>query len=153
MNGHQFSSVQSLSRVRLFATPWIAARQASLSITSSQSSLRLMSIESVMPSSVVPFSSCPQFLPAGHSYVQITKQLASHIWLVNHSVPTPAVSEHLFTCFKEPFVFTFLWAINIFCSFPLLIVFFLVLFLGTLYILALHLCYIFQIFLHLAFVI
>ena len=47
----QFSSVQLLSRVRLFETPWIAARQASLSITSSQSSLRLMSIESVMPSS------------------------------------------------------------------------------------------------------
>ena len=47
----QFSSVQSLSRVRLFATPWIAACQASLSITNSWSSLRLMSIESVMPSS------------------------------------------------------------------------------------------------------
>ena len=45
------SSVQSLSHVRLFATPWIAARQASLSITSSRSSLRLTSIESVMPSS------------------------------------------------------------------------------------------------------
>ena len=44
-------SDQSLSRVRLFATPWIAARQASLSITSSWSSLRLTSIESVMPSS------------------------------------------------------------------------------------------------------
>ena len=50
-NGGQFSSVQSLSRVRLFATPWIAARQASLSITNSRSSLRLASIESVMPSS------------------------------------------------------------------------------------------------------
>ena len=48
---HQFSSVQSLSRVRLFATPWIAARQASLSITNSRSSLRLTSIELVMPSS------------------------------------------------------------------------------------------------------
>ena len=48
---NQFSSVQLLSRVRLFATPWIAARQASLSITSSQSSLKLMSIESVMASS------------------------------------------------------------------------------------------------------
>ena len=47
----QFSSVQLLSRVRLFATPWIAARQASLSITNSRSSLRLMSIKSVMPSS------------------------------------------------------------------------------------------------------
>ena len=45
----QFSSVQSLSRVRLFATPWIAAHQASLSITNSRSSLRLMSIKSVMP--------------------------------------------------------------------------------------------------------
>ena len=47
----QFSLVQSISRVRLFATPWIAARQASLSITNSWSSLRLTSIESVMPSS------------------------------------------------------------------------------------------------------
>ena len=46
-----FSSVQSLSRVRLFATPWIAARQASLSITNSRSPLRLTSINSVMPSS------------------------------------------------------------------------------------------------------
>ena len=45
------SSVQSLSRVRLFATPWIAARQASLSTTNSRNSLRLTSIESVMPSS------------------------------------------------------------------------------------------------------
>ena len=45
------SSVQSLSRVELFETPWIAAHQASLSITNSRSSLRLMSIESVMPSS------------------------------------------------------------------------------------------------------
>ena len=45
------SSVQSLSRVRLFVTPWIATRQASLSITNSWSSLRLTSIESVMPSS------------------------------------------------------------------------------------------------------
>jgi len=47
----QFSSVQSLSHVQLFVTPWIAARQASLSITNSQSSLKLTSIESVMPSS------------------------------------------------------------------------------------------------------
>ena len=48
---YQFSSVLSLSRIRLFATPWIAARQASLSIINSRSSLKLMSIESVMPSS------------------------------------------------------------------------------------------------------
>ena len=47
----ELPSVQSLSHVRLFATPWITARQASLSITNSWSSLRLTSIESVMPSS------------------------------------------------------------------------------------------------------
>ena len=46
----QFGSVQSLSRVQLFATPWTAARQASLSITNSHSLLKLISIESVMPS-------------------------------------------------------------------------------------------------------
>ena len=57
----QFSSVQSLSRVQLFATPWIAARQASLSITNSQSSLRLMSIELVMPSSYLIL--CRPLLP------------------------------------------------------------------------------------------
>ena len=45
----QFSSVQSLIRVRLFATPWTAARQASLSITNSQSLLKPMSIELVTP--------------------------------------------------------------------------------------------------------
>ena len=48
---YQFSSVQSLSRLWLFETPWIAVCQASLSITNSRSSLRLTSIESVMPSS------------------------------------------------------------------------------------------------------
>ena len=47
----QFSSVQLLSPVWLFASPWIAARQASLSMTNSRSSLRLTSIESMMPSS------------------------------------------------------------------------------------------------------
>ena len=46
---HQFSSVQLLSPVRLFSTPWTAACQASLSITNSRSLLKLMSIESVMP--------------------------------------------------------------------------------------------------------
>ena len=46
----KFSSVQSLSRVQLFATQWTAARQASLSITNSRSLLKLMSIELVMPS-------------------------------------------------------------------------------------------------------
>ena len=64
----QASSVQSLSRVRLFVTPRITARQAFLSITNSQSLLKLMSIESVISSSVVPFSSCPQSLPASESF-------------------------------------------------------------------------------------
>ena len=57
----QFSSVQSLSRVRLFATPWIAARQASLSITNSWSSFKLMSVELVMPSGHLILC-CPLFL-------------------------------------------------------------------------------------------
>ena len=65
------NSVQLLIRVWLFATPWITARQASLSITNSRSSLRLMSIESVMPSNhlilVTPFS-CPQSFPASESF-------------------------------------------------------------------------------------
>ena len=51
MQSHQSSSVQSLSHVWLFVTPWVAAHEASLSITNSQSSLRLTAIESVMPSS------------------------------------------------------------------------------------------------------
>ena len=50
MSSVQFSSFQPLSLVRLFATPWTATRQASLSITNSWSSPKLMSIESVMPS-------------------------------------------------------------------------------------------------------
>ena len=51
IKGFPFSSVQSLSRVQLFAAPWITAHQASLCITNSRNSLRLASIESVMPSS------------------------------------------------------------------------------------------------------
>ena len=62
------SSVQSLSRVHLFATPWTAAHQASLFITISRSSLRLMSIESVMPSSNLilgrPFLLLPPISPS-----------------------------------------------------------------------------------------
>ena len=58
---HQFSSVQSLCPVRLFATPWIAAHQASLSITNSQSLLKLTSIELVMPSKYLILC-CPLLL-------------------------------------------------------------------------------------------
>ena len=67
-----FSSVQSLSRVQLFATPWIAARQASLSITNSRSSPNPCPsswwCHPAITSSVVPFSSCPQSLPASESF-------------------------------------------------------------------------------------
>ena len=67
-----FSSVQSLSRVWLSAIPWNAARQASLSITNSRSSLRLTPIESVMPSSHLilchPLLLLPQSLPASGSF-------------------------------------------------------------------------------------
>ena len=58
---YQFSSVQSLSRGRLFVTPWIVARQASLSITNSGSLLKLMPIESVMPSNYLLLC-CPLLL-------------------------------------------------------------------------------------------
>ena len=69
----QFSSVQSLSRVRLFATPWIAARQASLSITNSRSSPKSSCASSwwcypAISSSLIPFSSCPQSLRAWGSF-------------------------------------------------------------------------------------
>ena len=66
------SSVQLLNRVWLFVTPWIAAHQASLSITNSWSSLKLKSIEPVMPSSHLilccPLLLLPQSLPASESF-------------------------------------------------------------------------------------
>ena len=68
----QFSSAQSLSCVRLLATPWIAAGQASVSITNSQSLLKLgpssRCWHPAISSSVIPFSSCPQSLPASGSF-------------------------------------------------------------------------------------
>ena len=74
------SSVQSLSRVRLSATPWIAARQASLSITNSRSSLRLTSIESVMPSNHLILC-CPLlFLPSIFPSIRVfSNESALHI--------------------------------------------------------------------------
>ena len=61
---YPFSSVQSLSRVWLFATPWTAARQASLSITNSRSLLKLMSIQSVMTSNYLVLCSPLLLLPS-----------------------------------------------------------------------------------------
>ena len=63
--------VQLLTCIRFFAHPWTAARQASPSFTISQSFLKLVSIESVMPSNhliLVPFSSCLQAFPASRSF-------------------------------------------------------------------------------------
>ena len=69
---NNLSSVQLLSQIQLLVTPWIAACQANRSITSSWSVLKLMSIESVMPSNhlitVVLFSSCLQSFPASESF-------------------------------------------------------------------------------------
>ena len=68
----QFSSVQSLSHVRLFVTPWIAAHQASLSTTNSgvhsDSHPSSQWCHPAISSSVIPFSSCPQSLPASESF-------------------------------------------------------------------------------------
>ena len=76
----QFSSVQSLSRVRLFATPWTSACQASLSITNSQSPPKPMSIESVMPSSHLilcrPLLLLPSIFP---SFRVFSSESALHI--------------------------------------------------------------------------
>ena len=81
----QFSPIQSLSRIRLFVTPWITARQPSLSITNSRSLLKLMSIESVMPSSHLilywPLLLLPQIHPSirvfswVNSLLEVTKVL------------------------------------------------------------------------------
>ena len=76
----QFSSVQLLSRVRLFVTPWIAAHQASLSITNSRNSLRLASIQSVMPSSHLILC-CPLLLlpPIPPSIRVLSNELTLHM--------------------------------------------------------------------------
>ena len=93
-----FSSVQLLSHARLFETPWIAARQASLSITNSRSSLKLMSIKSVMPSSHLIL--CPPLLllpPIPPSIRVFSNESALHMrwpkyWSSSISISTS--SEH-----------------------------------------------------------
>ena len=76
----QFSSVQSLSRVWLFATPWIAARQASLSITNSRSLPKPMSIESVMPTNHLILCCCFLLLPSIFPSIRVfSNKSALHI--------------------------------------------------------------------------
>ena len=89
---HQFSSVQSLSCVQLFAALWTAARQASLSITNSQSLLKLMSIGLVMPSD--HFILCHPFLLLPSIFLSIrifSKESVLHIrwpkyWSLSFSI-------------------------------------------------------------------
>ena len=76
----QFSSVQSLGRVWLFATPWTAARQASLSITNSQGPPKPMSIESVMPSSHLILCHPLLLLPSSFPSIRVfSNESALHI--------------------------------------------------------------------------
>ena len=90
----QFSSVQLLSRVWLFATPWTAARQASLSITNSWSLLKLMSIESVMPSNHLILCSPLLFLPSIFPSIRVfSNELALYMrspkyWSFSFSIST-----------------------------------------------------------------
>ena len=81
----EFSSVQSLSRVYLFVTPWIAARQASLSITNSRSSPKLTSIKSVMPSSHLILC-CPLLLlpPIPPSIRVFSNESTLQMWWPKH---------------------------------------------------------------------
>ena len=77
---YKISSVQSLSRVQLFVTPWAAARQASLSFTNSQSLLKLMSIKSVMPSNHLilcrPLLLLPSIFPSIRVFSNPSHQVA-----------------------------------------------------------------------------
>ena len=76
----QFSSIQSLSHVWLFATPWTTARQACLSITNSWSLLKLMSIESVMPSNHLIFCHPLLLLPPMPPSIRVfSNESALHI--------------------------------------------------------------------------
>ena len=93
-----FSSVQSLSHVRLFATPWTAALQASLSITSSQSLLKLTSIKSVTPSNHLilchPLLIHPQSFPASGSF-QMSQLFTSGGQSIRVSTSTSVLSVNI----------------------------------------------------------
>ena len=94
---YSISSVQSLSRVQLPATPWIAALQASLSITNSRSLFKFMSFESVMPSSHLVLC-CPLLLPPIPSSIRVfSNESILHMWWPNYcsfSFSISPSSEH-----------------------------------------------------------
>ena len=109
----KFSSVQSLFRVHLFVTPCTAARQASLSITKSQSLLKLMSIESVMPSNHLILCHHPLLLlPSVFPNIRVfSNELALHIrwpkcWSFSFSIsPSTKYSEMI--CFRMDWLYLF----------------------------------------------
>ena len=90
----QFSSVQSLSRVRLFATPWIAAHQASMSTTNSWSSLRFTSIESVMPSSCLILCNSLLLMPPIPSSIKVFSN-ESTLCMIGQSTGVSALASFL----------------------------------------------------------
>ena len=86
-----FSSVQSLSHVQLFATPWTAACQASLSFTISQSLLKLMSIELVIPSNHLILCHPLLLLPSIFPSIRVfSNESALHIWWPKYGVSASA---------------------------------------------------------------
>ena len=100
-----FSSVQSLSRVQLFASPWIAACQASLSITNSRSLLKLMSIKFVMPSSHLilcrPLLLLPSVFPSIRGFSNESALLIRWPKYWSFSFNISPFSEYLgLTCFR-----------------------------------------------------
>ena len=109
-----FSSVQLLSHVRLLVTPWTAARQASLSITSSQSPPKPMSIESVMPSShLIPCHPCLLLPSIFHSIRVFSSESALHIrwpkyW--SFSVVSVAIYIHSNNFYIHTLAQMYLWS-------------------------------------------
>ena len=90
----QQHSVQSLSRVWLFVTPWTAAHQASLSITNSQSMLKLMSIELVMPSSRLMLCHPLLLLPSIFPSITVFSKWVSSLHQVARSISISPSSEY-----------------------------------------------------------
>ena len=101
----QFNSVQLFSRVWLFGTPWITARQASLSITNSRSSLKLMSIQSVMPSSYLILCHPLLLLPSIPASIRVFSNESTlrmrwpKYWNFSFSISPSKSGEHNF-CFN-----------------------------------------------------
>ena len=92
--------VKVLSRVQLFATPWTAARQASQSITNSQSLLKLMSIELMLSNHVMlchPFSFCLQYLRASESFL-ISQVFASGDQIIEPSASASVLTMNIQGC-------------------------------------------------------